>query len=112
MTKSRIPLRKYLRRVRDPRINRCKRHLLIDIITMAVCAVISDADTWLDVAIFARRRHDWFATFLKLPNGIPSHHTFERLFDRLDPQALQQALVGWLHSISAALGFRHIAIDG
>jgi predicted transposase YbfD/YdcC len=50
--------------------------------------------------------------FLELPNGIPSHHTFERLFDRLDPLALQQALLGWLHSISEVLGVKHIAIDG
>lgn len=112
MTKSPIPLRKYLRRLKDPRINRCKRHLLIDIITMAVCAVIGEADTWKDVATFARRRMKWFQRFLDLPNGIPSHHTFERVFDRLDPQALQQGLVEWLHCISETIGVRHIAIDG
>jgi hypothetical protein len=112
MSKSPIPLRKYLRRLKDPRINRCKRHLLIDIITMAVCAVIGEADTWKDVVIFARRRKQWFQRFLELPNGIPSHHTFERVFDRLDPQALQQGLIEWLHCISETIGVRHIAIDG
>jgi predicted transposase YbfD/YdcC len=86
--------------------------LLLDIITMAICAIIGNADTWLDIATFARRRKDWFGRFLELPNGIPSHHTFRRLFDRLDPQALQQALLPWLHHLSQTLGVRHIAIDG
>ena len=112
MAKTPIALGKHLRRVKDPRINRCKRHLLIDIITIAVCAVIGGADKWVDIAAFGRRRQDWFAKFLQLPNGIPSHHTFDRVFDRLDPLTLQRALVGWLHSISETLGFKHIAIDG
>ena len=107
-----LTLPKSLRRLKDPRINRCKRHLLLDILTMAVCAVIGGADTWTDIAAFARRRNDWFGRFLELPNGIPSHHTFRRLFDRLDPLALQQALVAWLHRAEETLGLRHIAIDG
>lgn len=106
-----INLKRYLR-LTDPRINRRKRHLLIDIVTIAVCAVIADADTWKEIAIFGRRRQDWFQGFLELPNGIPSAHTFERLFDRLDPQVVQRCLLGWLHDLSELLGVRHIAIDG
>jgi predicted transposase YbfD/YdcC len=106
-----ISLKRHLR-LKDPRINRCKRHLLLDIVTVAVCAVIANANTWKDIAIFGRRRREWFQTFLELPNGIPSKHTFERVFDRLDPQALQRGLLGWLHEISELLGVRHIAIDG
>jgi predicted transposase YbfD/YdcC len=105
-------LRRSFRSLRDPRINRCKQHLLLDIVTMAVCAVIGGADTWTEIALFARRRQEWFARFLTLPNGIPSHHTFRRVFARLDPLALQQALVQWLHHGSETLGVRHIAIDG
>jgi predicted transposase YbfD/YdcC len=112
MATSAFSLRKYVRRLKDPRIDRCKRHLLIDIISLAVCAVIGEADSWKDIATFARRRKDWFEGFLELPNGIPSHHTFERVFDRLDPQELQHVLVEWLHSVSGVLGVRHIAIDG
>lgn len=112
MDHSPVGIRKYLRRLKDPRLNRCKRHLLIDIVTMAICAVIGGADTWTEVVIFARRRKDWFGRFLELPNGIPSHHTFERLFDRLDPQVLQRGLVEWLHGLSEAIGVRQIAIDG
>jgi predicted transposase YbfD/YdcC len=107
-----LPMHKCLRRLKDPRISRCKRHLLTDIITMAICAVIGNANTWSDVATFARRRKEWFQKFLALPNGIPSHHTFRRVFDRLDPLALQNGLVQWLHSISELVGVRHIAIDG
>jgi predicted transposase YbfD/YdcC len=112
MALSALALRKSFRRLQDPRINRCKRHLLLDIVTMALCAVIGGADTWTDIATFARRRKDWFGRLLELPNGIPSHHTFRRLFDRLDPLALQQGLAQWLHHSSEALGLRHIAIDG
>jgi hypothetical protein len=112
MAPSQLALRKCLRRLKDPRINRCKRHLLLDIIIMALCAVIGGADTWTDLATFARRRKDWFQRFLELPNGIPSHHTFRRVFDRLDPIPLQQALVQWLHALSETLDIRPIAIDG
>lgn len=107
-----LPIRKYLRRLKDPRINRCKRHLLTDVVTIAICAVIGNANTWNDIATFARRRKEWFQRFLELPNGIPSQHTFRRVFERLDPLALQKGLVEWLHGISELLGVRHIAIDG
>src|SRR5262245_35830545 len=112
MATSPLSIRKYLRHLKDPRIERNKRHLLIDIITIAICAVIGNADTWSDVATFARRRKQWFARFLQLPGGIPSHHTFRRVFDRLDPVALQKGLLAWLHAITELLGVRHIAIDG
>ena len=112
MATSQLTIRKYFRRLKDPRRNHRKRHLLIDIISIAVCAVIGGATTWTDIATFGRRRQDWFARFLELPNGIPSHDTFERVLDRLDPVAFQQCLAGWLHAVSAPLGLSHIAIDG
>lgn len=112
MTPTSIALCRYLDRVPDPRIDRCKRHRLLDILTMTLCAVLAGADTWPQVATFARRRRDWFARFLALPSGIPSHHTFRRVFDRLAPQPLQRALIAWLHDLSETLGLKHIAIDG
>ncbi|MBY0527946.1 MAG: transposase family protein [Gemmataceae bacterium] len=60
----------------------------------------------------ARLRQEWFERFLELPNGVPSRHTFERVFDRLNPRVMQQGLLQWLHSNSELLGVRHIAIDG
>lgn len=112
MALSRLSLHKHIRRLQDPRLNRRKRHLLGNILTIAVCAVIAGANTWPDIETFGHKRLDWLQRFLDLPNGIPSHDTFERLFDRLQPQALQTALLSWLHEISAVLGVRHIAIDG
>lgn len=112
MSTAAFGLPKFLKRLKDPRLNRRKQHLLGDIITMAICAVLGGADTWKDIATFARHRQEWFQRFLKLPNGIPSHHTFRRLFNRLEPQAFQASLVAWLHSLSDTLGIQHIAIDG
>jgi predicted transposase YbfD/YdcC len=112
MVLSRLSLHKHIRRLKDPRLNRRKRHLLGDILTIAICAVIAGANTWPNIETFGRQRLPWLQRFLELPNGIPSHDTFERVFDRLQPQTLQSALLGWLHEISAVLGVQHIAIDG
>ena len=64
------------------------------------------------VEAFGRKRRDWLAGFLDLPDGTPSHDTFQRLFDRLDPVALQRCLLGWIESASGGLKIDHIAIDG
>jgi len=68
----------------DPRIERAKQHMLLDIITIALCAVICGADTWVEVEEFGNAKRTWFATFLELPHGIPSHDTFGRVFAALD----------------------------
>ena len=74
----------------DPRIDRTKRHKLIDILAIAICATICGAETWEDFELFGRAKLDWFKTFLELPNGIASHDTFRRVFARLDPTQFQQ----------------------
>ena len=70
----------------DPRIERNKLHKLIDIVTIAICAVICNADTWEDIEEFARSKERWFRQFLELPNGVPSHDTIRRVFIRLKPE--------------------------
>lgn len=105
-------IKKHFRKLRDPRLNRRKLHLLIDIVVIAVCAVICGCDDWQQVETFAKARHDWLKKFLLLPNGIPSHDTFERVFDRLDPQAFQDCFRCWMHALHEALGLSQIAIDG
>jgi predicted transposase YbfD/YdcC len=96
----------------DPRIDRCKRHELLDIVTIALCAVICGAETWVDVAEFGRSKATWLHTFLALPNGIPSHDTFGRVFAALDPTAFETAFLGWVQALAAATAGQVVAIDG
>jgi len=96
----------------DPRIDRTKLHLLMDILVIAICAVIAGADNWEAIADFGRAKLDWFKTFLELPNGIPSHDTFNRVFARLDGQQFQAGFLSWMRAVSAELGGQVIAIDG
>jgi predicted transposase YbfD/YdcC len=105
-------MKKYFRRLKDPRVVGRSRHLLIDIIVMAICGVIADCDDWRDIELFAKNRLAWFKRFLKLPNGIPSHDTFERVFAQLDPRAFTQGCLEWLRAAADLVGVGHIAIDG
>jgi predicted transposase YbfD/YdcC len=112
MAMSAFTVTRFFKRLRDPRRRHRKLHLLIDIITIAICAVIAGADDWQQVVTFAKNRHEWLSTFLALPNGLPSHDTFERVFDRLDPQAFQACFRQWVEALAQTLGLGHIAIDG
>jgi predicted transposase YbfD/YdcC len=112
MAISAISVQRYFARLRDPRLNRRKRHLLIDIIVIALCGVICGANDFQQIATFGRRRKAWLQTFLALPNGIPSHDTLERVFDRLDPQAFQACFRQWVEALAQSLDLGHIAIDG
>ena len=103
---------KHFRRLKDPRRTHRRLHLLQDIIVIALCAVIAGAQDWQEIVIFGRERHDWLKRFLKLPNGIPSHDTFERVFDRISPQAFQGCFRAWVQAIQQALRIKHIAVDG
>src|SRR3954452_20992550 len=112
MASSHVSIKQHFARLKDPRINRRKRHLLIDIIVIAVCAVICGCDSWPRIALFARKRRQWLQTFLELPNGVPSHDTFERVFARLNPEAFQSCFRQWMQTLAELLGVKHIAIDG
>jgi hypothetical protein len=81
----------FFRSVEDPRLNRQKRDSLLDIIGIDFCAAIAGAESWTEIADFGRAKEDWLRTFLKLPNGIPSHDTFGRVFCLLDPGQFQEA---------------------
>jgi len=96
----------------DPRIDRTKLHKLLDILVIAICAVIAGADNWEDVEEFGKARLAWFRTFLELPNGIPSHDTFTRVFARLDPEQFQACFMGWMKAVAEVIGGQVIAIDG
>lgn len=105
-------IKKHFRRLRDPRVVGRSRHLLVDIVVMAICGVIADCDDWPDIAQFARKRQGWFQRFLKLPGGVPCHDTFERVFAALDPRAFERCCLAWLREAANLLGVGHIAIGG
>jgi predicted transposase YbfD/YdcC len=84
----------------------------MDIIVLAICGVIANCDDWHDIELFAKKREPWFRRFLPLPNGIPAHDTFERLFSHLDPVAFMRSCVEWSQYAAGLIGVEHIAIDG
>jgi|TARA_B100001971_G_C18177119_1_gene530566 predicted transposase YbfD/YdcC len=96
----------------DPRMDRTRRHELLDIMTIAICGVICGADSWVDFELFGKSKQDWLAKFLRLPNGIPSHDTFGRVFARLDPDKFQSCFMDWVAAISQITQGQVIAIDG
>jgi predicted transposase YbfD/YdcC len=96
----------------DPRVERAKRHELLDILTISLCAVLCGADTWVDVEAFGKAKLTWLRTFLDLPNGIPSHDTFGRVFAALDSTALETAFLGWVRAVTTATAGDVVASDG
>jgi predicted transposase YbfD/YdcC len=108
-----LPLATVFADLPDPRIETAnKLHRLTDILTIATCAVIAGADGWDQVAEYGRRKEDFFRRFLALPNGIPSHDTFDRVFAKLDPAAFADRFARWMASACAATGLVQVAIDG
>ena len=96
----------------DPRVaGRCE-HKLIDIIVIAVCAVIADAETWVDVENFGKAKAEWLKTVLELPAGIPSHDTFGRFFALLDGAAFQQCFIRWVEGVFRVTKGQVVAMDG
>jgi predicted transposase YbfD/YdcC len=110
MTATRLAIQTHFGNLKDPR--RCPRHLLLNIIVIAICAVISGANDWQQVVTFGQQRRNWLQRFLDLPNGIPCHDTFERVFERLNPRAFTAAFQHWMRALTDVLGCKHIAIDG
>lgn len=105
-------LARYFAELPDPRVDRTKKHALGDILVIALCATIAGADSWEEVERFGRAKQGWLKTFLALPNGIPSHDTFYRVFTRLDPKRFAGCVTRWMEAACEATGLRHIAIDG
>ena len=98
--------------LKDPRIERSKEHLLKDLIAIAILAVISGADGWVAIEAYGKAKYEWLKSFLELPNGIPSHDTFSRVFARIEPQQFQECFLSWVNSIVGELKLEVIAIDG
>ena len=98
--------------VEDPRCEWKVEHRLLDILVIAVCAVIACAESWCDIALYGRSKRAWLQTFLELPNGIPSHDTFRRVFMLIDPEAFEAGFTAWTGSLMAGFEREVVAIDG
>src|SRR5512144_1277515 len=83
-----------------PRVVGRVDHRLIDILVIAVCAVMACAESWHDIALYGRSKERWLETFLDLPNGIPSHDTFRRVFMLIDPNAFEHGFMAWTRTLS------------
>jgi predicted transposase YbfD/YdcC len=105
-------IEEHFSKVNDPRQERTKDHKLIDIIVIAICAVICGAEGWVDVELFGKSKLKWLQTFLELPNGIPSHDTFGRVFSMIDAQQFQQAFYEWVLAVNEIVQGQIINIDG
>ena len=105
-------LRAHFAALPDPRLDRTKRHQLLDILTIAICAVICGADSWVDVELFGHAKLTWLRTFLALPHGIPSHDTFGRVFAALDPRAFEQCFLAWVRAVVTHTAGEVVALDG
>lgn len=98
--------------IEDPRIERTKRHKLIDILTIAILGVICGADSWVGMESFGQAKHSWLNRILELPHGIPSHDTFARVFARLNPEQFQACFLTWVRSLVCLSDGEVVAIDG
>lgn len=96
----------------DPRVDRTKRHKLLDVIVITICGVICGADDWVSIEQFGNAKLKWFRQFLELPTGIPSHDTFGRIFARLDPEQFHTSFMNWIMAVSDITKGQVIAIDG
>jgi predicted transposase YbfD/YdcC len=105
-------IREHFAKVEDPRVDRTKRHLLLDIIVIAICAVICGADSWVGAEEFGKAKQKWLEKYLALPDGIPSHDTFGRVFARLDAAQFESSFMNWVQAISDMTAGQVVPIDG
>ena len=107
-----VSIAKHFGKIRDPRIDRTKRHKLMDILIIAICGVICGADSWVEIEMYGKSKLEWLKTFLRLPNGIPSHDTFGRVFAKLNPEEFEKSFLEWVKAIHELTEGQVIAIDG
>ena len=96
----------------DPRIDRTKQHLLIDVVVIGFCTILAGGEGFTDMEEFGKAKEPWFRTFLELPNGIPRHDTFNRVFQALDPEEFFGCFLNWTESLRKAVSGEIVALDG
>jgi predicted transposase YbfD/YdcC len=103
---------KHFSSLEDPRVDRTKQHQLSDIITIAICGVICGADSWVGIEEFGKTKLKWLQTILELPNGIPSHDTFGRVFGLLNAEQFERCFINWIQAVHQITGGQVVAVDG
>lgn len=96
----------------DPRMERTRSHKLMDIVVIGFCAILAGGEGFNDMECFGKSKEEWFRTFLELPNGIPTHDTFNRVFQAIDPKAFCDCFLRWTEGVRSALSGEVVAIDG
>ncbi len=107
-----ITLIDHFEKLSDPRVERTKDHKLIDILVIALCAMICGADNFVAMETYGNSKHKWLKRFLELKNGIPSHDTFARVFARIDPNEFEKCFRDWVSSITELMPGEVVNIDG
>lgn len=111
-TQPSLSLKDYFADLPDVRLERCKDHLLIDIVMIGILATICGAEHFTDMQTFGEAKYEWLKTFLELKKGIPSHDTFGRVFARLDPAAFQERFIRWVQAVRTVTEEEVVGIDG
>jgi predicted transposase YbfD/YdcC len=101
----------YFSELEDPRRHN-RRHKLVDIVVIAICAVVCGADSWEDIELFGHSKEEWLKGFLELPHGIPSHDTFRRVFGVLDTEQFQLQFLEWIQAVDNLTKGQVVAVDG
>jgi predicted transposase YbfD/YdcC len=109
---SHLSLVEHFKSIADPRVNRTKDHDLIDILVIAICTLLCAGESFNDMEDFGKAKEDWFRTFLKLRNGVPSHDTFNRVFAAIDPKEFLECFLRWTQSLRQAVAQEIVALDG
>lgn len=102
----------YFEPLPDPRREHRKQHKLCDILFITIAAAICGCDDWYEIEEYGKYKYEWLKTILELPNGIPSHDTFNRVFSLLDPEVFQKCFISWVQSLVAITEGQIISIDG
>lgn len=101
-----------LRIIKDPRIDRTKRHPLVSVLFIGICSVLCGAESWEQMEDFGNERQEWIKQYVELPHGIPSHDTFGRVFAQIDSRSFQESFLGWVKLVSLKMPRQIISIDG
>lgn len=105
-------IEEHFRAIEDPRVERNKKHKLLDIIVLAICGVVSGAEGWEAIEEFGYEKQQWLRKYLELANGIPSHDCIARVLSRISPSEMTECFIAWTRSVSQLTAGEVVAIDG